>query len=125
MVPDLNNLPRFFRELNKEVFSRELTCPSFEIIHKKDTIGQFRFRNEHGNVVRPIIKVTDKYDFTECELKDIICHEMIHYLLAKKGIDMKCSHGNEFKELMNTINDKYKMSVSIYSNDKAYKLSNG
>ena len=87
MIADLNNVPRIFRELNKDAFSRKLSCPSFEIIHSSNTFGELRYRRDGKKVVRPIIKVTDSYDFTEDEMKDIICHEMIHYLLAVEGKD--------------------------------------
>lgn len=125
MIADLNNLPRMFREVNKEIFSRELPCPSFEVTHKKDPIAQFRFRNDNGNVTRPIIKVTDKYDFAEDELKSIMCHEMIHYLLAIRGTDLRCSHGKEFKSLADSIRKEHGLSVDTYSNGKKYKLRNG
>lgn len=121
MIADLNNIPKIFRELNKDIFSRRLLCPSFEIIHKSNTFGEFRYRKEGGKVVRPIIKVTDSYDFTDSEMKDIICHEMIHYLLAVEGKDFKCTHGDEFKSMMDSINESYGLHVSIAKDKKKFK----
>ena len=121
MIADLNNVPRIFRELNKDIFSRKLSCPSFEIIHSNNTFGEFRYRRDGKKVTRPTIKVTDSYDFTEDDMKDIICHEMIHYLLAGEGKDMKCTHGDDFKLMMDSINSTHGLHLSITKNKKEFK----
>ena len=121
MIADLNNVPRIFRELNKDIFSRKLSCPSFEIIHSNNTFGEFRYRRDGKKVTRPTIKVTDSYDFTEDDMKDIICHEMIHYLLAVEGKDMKCTHGDHFKLMMDSSNSTHGLHLSMTKHKKEFK----
>lgn len=59
------------------------------------------------------LKISTSFDLTEEELEDVIIHEMIHYYIAWRGLHDSSVHGETFRRIMGTINQKYGRHISV------------
>ena len=67
---------------NDEYFGGVLPFPKLKIRHSYRTLGYFSCEyDEDGRMFNQTIELSDNYDYTEYQLRDIIVHEMIHYYL--------------------------------------------
>jgi hypothetical protein len=68
-----------------------------------------------GEVYNFKILITNLYDFTDDELRDIMLHEMLHISLMNNSLfDNNGGHGYYFTSEMNEINKKYGFHLSVY-----------
>lgn len=82
IIPTEIDIFNRFYEYNSLFFQNKLPIPFFIVIHTRKTIGRFSCEyNENGDIKNPIIEISDRYEYTEAQLKDIIVHEMLHYYL--------------------------------------------
>lgn len=111
---------------NDDYFDGVLPCPNLKIRHSYRTLGYFSCEyDEYGNMFNQTIEMSDNYDYTESQLRDIFVHEMIHYYLAYKGIDTRCRHGKEFKKMAREFNSKYGMNITPTINVTPYQIKKG
>ena len=59
------------------------------------------------------LRINTRIDLTEAEIEDIIIHEMIHYYIGFNKIEDTSSHGRVFRQLMNTINERFGRHIRI------------
>ena len=103
-----------FQSFNHEYFNDELPIPKLVIRHTYRTLGYFHCDlDAWGGIVNPIIEISDNYDYTESQFRDILVHEMIHYYILLNGIRDTSKHGQVFRRMMNDINQKYGRHISI------------
>ena len=108
----------FFHLYNFDYFDNKLPTPNFKVKHSYRTLGFFSCEyDEDGYMFNQTIEISDNYDYTESQLRDILVHEMIHYYLAYKGIDPQCNHGREFNKMAD--NFRYRIIGSISRNSVA------
>ena len=96
MVANMVNMAEAFDRYNRTYFEGRLPIPMLNLLHSFRTCGYFQYTKGgwfDRTLYDPIIFMTDYYDFTEKQFKDILCHEMIHYYLAYIGEDRDCNHG--------------------------------
>lgn len=111
-----------FSRYNRLYFNNELPIPKLCVEKTYEYFGQFTYRkNKDGSIRWQKLCVSSYFDFTEEELLDVIVHEMIHYYLMYKGIDMKLTHGKNFKRIKNDFNLKYGMRIKIKCRVNQYK----
>lgn len=128
MVANHDNMLLTFDTCNMEYFEGKLLFPQFSLLHSYRTCGYFQYTKGgwlDKTLYDPIISITDYYEFTEKQFKDIMVHEMIHYYLAYFGIDRKCKHGKKFKEMAERLNRTYGLNVTPYLELSNYKKRNG
>ena len=116
-----------FEVCNIKYFEGKLLYPQFSLIHSFKTCGYFCCQMKgwfNTRLYDPTISMTDYYDFTEKQFKDIMVHEMIHYYLAYYGIDRRCKHGKKFMEMAKRLNRKYGLNITPYLDLSKYKRSN-
>lgn len=114
-----------FSKYNIDYFQSELPFPEFKIIHSYRKIGEYRAYVIPDGHYGDVLSISDNYEYTESQLRDIIVHEMIHMYLMHFGIDKKCSHGKDFKNMMNDLNDRYGLRIRTRSNTDEYQLKEG
>lgn len=114
-----------FSLYNDEYFDGELPIPEFKVIHSYRTLGEYSTYPCHDGHYGDVIKVSDNYDYTESQLRDIIVHEMIHMYLMHFGIDKKCSHGKEFKNMMHDFNKRFGLSMGVTTDPTHFKVREG
>ena len=117
-----SKLEYLFNIYNKQYFNGVLPIPEFKVIHKKNTFGKFECRVGWRNISLPVIMVTDKYNFTEDQLRDILLHEMIHYYLAYTRKDRIVTHGKAFKNMMNDFNLNEGTNIQITYNKNEFEV---
>lgn len=122
MVLFESRLEHLFNTYNEEYFNGVLPIPEFKVIHKKNTFGKFECRVGWRSISRPVIMVTDKYNFTEDQLRDILLHEMIHYYLAYTRKDRIVTHGKAFKEMMNDFNLNEGFDIQITYDTRCFEI---
>lgn len=114
-----------FADYNIDYFESELPIPEFKIIHSYRTLGEYCTYPTVDGHYGDVISITDNYDFTEEQLRDVFVHEMMHMYLMHFGIDKKCSHGKAFKDMMNDFNIRYGLNIKISTDVSRYKLKRG
>lgn len=128
MVANHDNMLDTFNLCNMEYFGGELLFPEFELLHSKKTCGYFKYTKggwfDH-TLYDPVIMMTDYYDFTESQFRDIMCHEMIHYYLAYTSVDRNCHHGKEFKKMADQLNLNYGLHITKRLDVSKYKKRKG
>ena len=126
MVVSEFNLLASFHCNNEKYFNGVLPIPKLKISHSYRTLGYFHCDvDEDGNIFNETIEVSDNYDYTESQFRDIMIHEMIHYYLLYMGLDNKCTHGKEFKKMCNEFNSKYGMNLSVRIDLSNYTIKKG
>ena len=59
------------------------------------------------------LKISTGFDLTQEELEDVIIHEMIHYYIAYRNLRDSSAHGETFRRIMETINQKYGWHITV------------
>lgn len=120
------NILGFFYTCNNDYFGGVLPFPFFKVRHSYRTLGYFSCEyDEDGCMFNQTIEVSDNYDYTESQFRDIVMHEMIHYYLAFIGKDTECTHGKEFKKMASEFNKKYGMNITQKIDLTPYKIKKG
>lgn len=129
MVANHDNMLLTFDTCNMEYFEGKLLFPQFGLLHSFRTCGYFHCDYEQVWFSKKLynfsISITDYYDFTEEQFKDIMCHEMIHYYLAYFGIDKRCRHGKKFEEMAERLNKTYGLHIEKVLDISKYKRRKG
>ena len=128
MVANLDNMLDTFNLCNMEYFEGKLLFPQFALLHSFRTCGYFQYTKGgwlDKTLYDPTISMTDYYDFTEKQFRDIMCHEMIHYYLAYFGLDRRVHHGKQFKKMAEQLNQTYGLNITKYLDISQYKRRKG
>lgn len=128
MVANLGNMAEAFDRYNRTYFEGKLPVPMFDLLHSFRTCGYFQYTKGgwfDKTLYDPMISITDYYDFTEKQFRDIMVHEMIHYYLAYFGIDRRCKHGKKFKEMAEWLNKTYGLHITKILDITQYKRRKG
>jgi hypothetical protein len=126
MIPNYRMMIGLFYEYNNKYFGGSLPDPKLKIRHSYRILGYFSCSvNYDGTIFNECIELSDNYDYTEKQLRDILVHEMIHYYLAYFGIDVKCKHGNEFMKKASELNSMYGMNITPAINLSGYNIRKG
>ncbi|MBO7581642.1 MAG: SprT-like domain-containing protein [Bacteroidaceae bacterium] len=116
MVANIDNIASTFMTFNEAYFGGVLPWPLFGVLHSYRTCGVFEYRARtwDGDLVDPIIKVTDYYDMDEEVFNGILCHEMIHYYLMYLHFKDRSMHGKWFKKKVKQLNEKYGLNIPTF-----------
>lgn len=120
------NIIAGFQYNNHKYFNDELPFPRIVIRHSYRTLGYFHCEiDSYGNIIDPTIEMSDNYEYTKSQFRDILIHEMIHYYLVFNGKDRKCTHGKEFHEMADDFNLRYGMNITSTIDLTPYKIAKG
>ena len=128
MIANLGNIAEAFDKYNRAYFEGKLPVPMFDLLHSFRTCGYFQYTKGgwfDKTLYDPTISMTDYYDFTEMQFKDIMVHEMIHYYLAYFSIDRRCRHGKKFMEMAERLNKTYGLHIEKILDISKYKRRKG
>ena len=59
------------------------------------------------------LKISTGFDLSQEELEDVVIHEMIHYYIAYRNLLDSSVHGETFRQIMDTINQKYGRHITV------------
>lgn len=98
----------WFSELNLKFFSGELPLLRLEIGNSRTLLGSMRCCiRRKGLLSRQkdySIRISNYYDVSEDEFRNVLLHEMIHYYIAVKGLKDTSPHGVIFHQIMDKVN---------------------
>ena len=111
-------LEKRFEEFNRQMFAGRLPKIPIELSNSKTFLGQCVFQKrrrllgkvEHYNFR---LRISLRFDLSEQELEDTLIHEMIHYYIGVNKRKDTSAHGQIFRDIMNTINEKYGRHLTI------------
>lgn len=112
-TPTQYNIVTTFNKLNNACFKGSLKLCRINLNLKKNYLGYFKY-DGYGNgnkLINPVLSINGKYQYTIEQFESVLAHEMIHYYLAQIGLDPKCSHGAEFKQMANNINSQLGLNI--------------
>lgn len=113
MIIGEHNILLHFYFFNEEYFGGILPIPNIKIRHGWHTLGYFHCNPDAPLGTSETIEMTDFYDYTDDEFRDILIHEMIHYYLYYIGEDTRVRHGKAFKKMANEFNLMYGTNVTV------------
>lgn len=115
MVTNIENITNAFKIYNDAYFGGFLPLPRFGVLHSYRICGCLEWSDitRNGDLVNPIIKVTDYYELDEETFRNILCHEMLHYYLMCLHFGEGGKHGKWFKKKAKQLNDKYGLNITI------------
>lgn len=118
MKPTTDYIERKFQEFNTLMFGGKLTMPPILLSRARTFVGQCAAKKRrtlfHGTQLFDFrLKFSVCFDLTEEEWEDTIIHEMIHYYIGVNGLKDTSAHGKVFRQMMETINQKYGRKLTI------------
>lgn len=112
MLYGIAHLGVLFNDFNEAYFGNILPMPSFRIMHSVNLLGYFSYVPGSMPGTTEVIEMSDFYDYTGDQLRDILVHEMIHYYLSYVGKEICPSHGRAFMNMARRLNRTYGMNVT-------------
>lgn len=118
MKPTTDYIARKFQEFNAQMFGGKLTMPPIQLSKARTFVGQCAAKKRrtllHGIQLFDFrLKFSIYFDLPEEEWEDTIIHEMIHYYIGVNGLKDTSAHGKIFRQMMETINQKFKRKLTI------------
>jgi predicted SprT family Zn-dependent metalloprotease len=101
-----------FRQFNKDYFGNILPMPYIKIRHSVNTLGYFSYMQNEMSGTTETLEISDFYEYTSNQLRDIVVHEMIHYYLYYIGEDVRLKHGKSFMRMARQLNQSYGLHVT-------------
>lgn len=116
-----------FAEYNELYFGGKLKMPKrFELLKSFKTYGRFSC-NSHApgsRLFNVVISISCYYDWDEENLRNVLCHEMLHYKLERSKNVETNMHGKRFIKAAEEMNKKYGLNiVPIYKKRLNLKVS--
>lgn len=102
------HMKAWFTELNGMYFNGELPVPRLKTGNSRTQAGSMSCKYRRFPGVRKCydfcIRLSNYYDISEDEFRNVFMHEMIHYYIAVKGLRDTSPHGTLFRRIMNSLN---------------------
>lgn len=111
-LPDLYDM---YDECNFRFFGGTLPCPQLDFMHKKDPVGSFTCDYYNDVILSACIMISDRYKYTDAQLRTLMTHEMIHYFLYYNNVNPTWSHGKEFRTIAKYMNVVYELNIDKYT----------
>ena len=107
-----------FDAYNRRCFGGTLKRPVIVTTNAKRTLGAFYPTHPVAT-----IKVSNYYDRSEADFVDTMVHEMIHYHIYATGMRDTSSHGKLFRSMMDEINRREQLHMSVRANAQKWQPS--
>lgn len=114
MQIDITWLRSNFRQYNKQYFDGRLPEPRFFIGRSKTQLGSLSYKRglmwgrglfSKGNATNAFtLTLSNFYDQTEYQFRNVLLHEMIHLSIAVSGVKDTSPHGVVFRGMMQRLN---------------------
>lgn len=103
-------MAQWFDQINRTHFGGRLPRPTFATGRSRTRVGTMEMvcrRQMPLKVTRQYtIRLSNYYDMSEEEYKNVLAHEMIHLHIASSGIKDTSSHGQVFRSIMQRLNQQ-------------------
>lgn len=119
-------IKHLFIKYNGLYFNSELPLCEIRVSSMYRCYGEFRCKvhEKYKRITCKRITISDLFDYTEENLRDVLVHEMIHYYLVHKKRLFKDSfrHCPEFMQMINEFNEKFCMKMNVVQDRSYIKL---
>lgn len=100
------------------MFDGKLTIPPIHLSKARTFVAQCAAKKHrtlfHGTQLFDFrLKFSICFDLSEEEWEDTIIHEMIHYYIGVNGIKDTSAHGQQFRHIMESINNRFGRKLTI------------
>lgn len=122
MQIDIQWLRNNFRQFNNQYFDGVLPTPRFYIGRSRTRLGSLSYKKAGGGTSF-CLSLSNYYDQTEYQFRNVLLHEMIHLSIAASGLKDTSSHGVVFRGMMARLNrEGWNISVTtpMRGTPKAY-----
>lgn len=104
-----------FAAFNKQYFDGVLPTPRFHIGRSRTRLGSLSYKRGllwGGRGAAFTLSMSNYYDQTEYQFRNVLLHEMIHLSIAASGLKDSSSHGVIFRGMMARLNS-YGWNISV------------
>lgn len=112
MIPNIKFMEDTFLRFRESIFACPLPIPRFEVTRAATFRGKFAYRRVWGKICDPVIRLSLNFNLPAREWEDVLIHEMIHYVIALRGV-RETSHGPTFQSMMKQINSDFGRDIRI------------
>lgn len=120
-------LEKWFVLFDREYFGGNLPMPVMGLTHARTRLGQLAFKKAsrwgRTKLYDFKLSLSTYYDMTEVQAKNVLLHEMIHYVIAYTGLKDTSSHGIVFRGMADNLNRKHGWDIRIATSTKGWKVS--
>ncbi len=118
MRPTITFLQEKFNHFNSLCFGGKLPQVSIRLSHARTFGGRLSYTVNRrifavSRYSSLTISISTLHEFSESEYEDILIHEMIHLYILTKGIKDTSPHGEQFRSIMQHINDRYGRHITV------------
>lgn len=113
MIITVQKMKEVFAYCNKMYFGGKMARPKLSTgrstyyLARTYCIPNYKTRRCGGIQIR----FSEMFDFTEEDLINVMCHEMIHLNLYRRFIIEKGGHGPRWHQMANELNEKYGLNI--------------
>ncbi len=123
MQVNVRNLEAWFAEFNANYFGNELPTPVFSVGNSRTRLGSLSWETHRRLFSKTVsnytMRISNYFNVTEFDFKNVLLHEMIHLYIVSKGIKDTSPHGMVFCKMMRKINAfGWKITVSERMNSR-------
>lgn len=118
MIATVEYVERCFDEFNRQMFGGALPKLPVVMSRSRSYLGACVFKRRRSILGKVRfydfkLRISNRLDLPENVIDDVIIHEMIHYYIGVNQLNDTSAHGRLFRQMMNSINERYGRHVSI------------
>ena len=118
MIPTLPFVQEKYDAFNKLCFGGTLPPVPIRMSRAGSYFGKVVRRVTKTRFGKPVaysyqMFISARFDYPQAEVEDTIIHEMIHYYIGVNGIKDSSAHGQIFRQMMETINQRFGRKLTI------------
>lgn len=127
MIVTIDWMEEWFKRFDQEYFGGKLPLPELALTRAKTRLGQLAFKRAsrwgRTKLYDFKLSMSTYYDMTEQQVKSVLLHEMIHYIIGYTGLKDTSPHGVVFRGMMDNLNRKYGWDIRVMTSTKGWKVS--
>lgn len=127
MIVTIDWMEEWFKRFDQEYFGGKLPLPELSLTRAKTRLGQLAFKRAsrwgRTKLYDFKLSMSTYYDMTEQQAKNVLLHEMIHYIIGYTGLKDTSPHGVVFRGMMDNLNRKYGWDIRVMTSTKGWKVS--
>lgn len=140
MIVTTEWMEEWFGTFNNDYFEGKLPMPQFALTRARTRLGQMSWKRAPVRSVMGIarriagakgavkmydfkIAMTTYYDMTPEQAKNVLLHEMIHYVIAYTGLKDSSPHGVIFQGMAQRLNSGYGWHISTSTSTRGWKVN--
>lgn len=119
MIASIPFVQKTFDRFNAECFEGVLPAVPIVLTKAGTFLGkmEYKSRRDFFGIISSHydfrLKISTGFDLAQEELEDVVIHEMIHYYIAYRNLPDSSVHGETFRRIMDTINQKYGRHITV------------